>query len=221
MFFMKRLLDLKPLEVPTFLEGDSEFVKEFFRVYEQAREGRTGLDISRGGSSPLITGLVNKVLEGTGYRTPVPTDNVCEEIFPLITRKRYDTDLNVLDVPQSVSRYAPLWQQAHKLAEDYLKTKPLGTFRIQGFYYTPSEGLSPAPNFRVIQSDILDIVAGASFDSLDENGLVVPFPGGKFEWSKDGKGLMGMHLVPGGAILSHEKLGMGDPDLERVLIVNC
>lgn len=203
---MRELSDLQPVRelpstlvlVPTFITGTLEQL--FSPEYEEARQGNDsfafrGKDSGTSkGSNVFNLGLANKVLADAGgkFRTPVPTDNVYRDIYPMIKDNFY-ADLNALDVWEeapSYDRNIQIWEQVIELAKKQLKKQGESLrfpFRIQGFYCTPDSSekgygakITPAGNFRVIQDDKLDFPSGTRFDSLEENGMIVPKENGKF-----------------------------------------
>ena len=224
------------VSVPSFIRGS--FGKAFMQAYEKARKGNENLAFKEAqgdvfpGSNVLMTGLANLVFaqSGAGFRTVVPTDDIYKTIFPMIKGKHY-ADLNALDVWQSSpSRDGNkgLWEQAHKLARQHLKADPKGSFRIQGFYCAPNRSekgygvkITPAGNFRVIESDKLDLPTGTKFNSLDENGLVIPDKNGTFTKYTLGNGLSRVYLDNVGGLSSGDDVLAGSSDNGRVVVVSA
>lgn len=229
--------------VPTFLTGKlkkevlPEYGKEFgnnsyFDFYDTDKEFIRGSNI-------FIVGGLNKILEGSQFRTAVPTDNIYEAIFPMIKGNFY-TDLNALDVWKAKPKYKKnngIWRLANELAEEHLGKSPSGTFRIQGVYCVIDEDeegynarILPAKNFRIISpSDMpeyegknpLDLESGTKFDVLDQNGLIIPKRKGKFTKGTLGNGVSGVYLYGDGGLDSDgDGLAYSD-DNGRVVVLDA
>lgn len=218
--------------VPSFIQGDLR--EAFLPAYEQARRGNNYFAFENGagetgelrGSNVFMTGLANYVFAQAGakLRTPVPTDDIYGKngIFPMIENQLY-SDLNAFDVWQTKPSYDKnkgIWTQLHELAEAELGRTPKGTFRIQGFYCLPSEGkndynieIKPAENFKVIEDDKLDLPTGTKFNSLDENGIVVPDKQGKLTKYTLGNGVSRVFADSDGELCSDDD-GLQDSDTD-------
>lgn len=218
------------IQTPSFLTGS--LAETFFPKYEQARQGNQALGFkeTRNGSNPLITGLVNKVFadnEGK-FRTPVPTDDIYKDIYSLI-RDEFHTDLNALDVWQEKPAYKrnqEIWEQAIELAKQEGVTE--FPFRIQGFYCLPDSSkesyqikIEQADNFRVISDKRLSLPTGTKFDSLDENGMIIPNENGKFTKYTLRNGLSRVCLNGYGYLNSNGDNLANSNDIGRVVVVDA
>ena len=241
---MKTLKDFHParempetlVRVPTFIQG--ALADAFLPEYERVRKGNDSFAFSqkRGengelrGANVFSAGLTNKVLADaeTGFRVIVPTDAVYKEIYPMIKDNFY-TEFNALDIweirPEDKANLQ-IWEQAVALAES-TQGKANFPFRIQGVYCLPDkrkEGyqarIIPAPNFRVIEDKKLSLPTGTKFNSLDENGMIVPDARGKFTKYTLGKGVSGVFLNSDGGFGSNSG-NLGSGGYGRVVAVDA
>jgi len=240
---MPRLNDFQPLvekpetliEVPTFIQG--AHAQAFEPEFEKARKDNPyfafkGIDNSGvlKGSNVFSNGLANKLVS-PNFRIITPTDNIYQAIFPMIENNFY-TDLNALDVwdeKPSYEKNTKIWQQIIKLAEKHLDRDVKFPFRIQGFYCIPNKRkagdyqarIEPAPNFRIIEDDKLNLPTGTKFNELDEKGMVKPFDNGRFTKYTLKNGLSRVFLVSVG-YLSSSDYDLGDTDDSgRVVVVSA
>ena len=243
---MKTLKDFHParempetlVRVPTFIQG--ALADAFLPEYERARKGNDYFAFCQGkgeagelrGANVFSAGLTNKVLADaeTGFRVIVPTDAVYKEIYPMIKDNFY-TEFNALDIwemqPEEESKQLKIWKQAVALAES-TQGKANFPFRIQGVYCLPDkrkEGyqarIIPAPNFRVIEDKKLSLPTGTKFNSLDENGMIVPDARGKFTKYTLGKGVSGVCLYGDGGFSSNSDSLGGSSGDGRVVAVDA
>lgn len=187
----------REIQVPSFISGS--FADSFVPVYESQSDDNLSFifhDRDESGvlqsSSVLSSGLANYVLRDTNFRVAVPTDNIYQDIFPMIDGNFY-TDLNALDVWDSEPKYSKnqqIYRDVIAVANSHVKNTDYRDvrfpFRIQGFYMIPDESsggkyharIEPAENFRVIDDEQsrkrLDLPTGTMFDSLDKNGMIIP-----------------------------------------------
>ena len=209
---MRKLSNFQPVkeipqtlvQVPGFIQGD--FLEAFIPAYTEATQGNPYLSKLQDGkgSSPLISGLVNKVLSSTSFRVATPTDNVYDKILPLVKGKYY-TDLNAFDVWEqspSFTQNEQLWKDVIALAREQKGSDVDFPFRLQGFYVTPEKSsggvyrvkVEAAPNIRVIEDKRLGLPSETRFDKLDENGMIVQKENGKFAHFSIGNGLSAVCL---------------------------
>ena len=236
---MVKLKDLQPvrelpqklIQTPTFLNGDSpkQLADLFFPQYEQLSQKHDSFRLRRtGDSNPLVTGLVNKVFADNGnkFRTPTPTDDIYQTIFPMIKDKFY-TDLNAFDVwdwtEESYELNKQIWEQLLDLAKTDGVTK--FPFRIQGFYCTPDDSeptyqvrIEPANNFKVIQSDKLNY--SGRFSGLDKDGLCIPSEKGFTKYTL-GNAVSGVFLGSGGDLGYDNYHLAGSIDFGRVIAIDA
>ncbi len=211
---MKNLKDFTPViktsdnlvQVPTFIQGNLKGT--FMPEYEKARQKNKNFAFEAYssqkdvlfGSNVFMTGLTNWVFAqaGANFRTPVPTDKIYQNIFPMIKDNFY-LDLNAFDVwseEPSNKKNKTLWQQVRELARENLGEIPKETFRVQGFYCIPNPSVNdygveikPAKNFRIIESKNLNLPTGTNFNSIDSKGMVIEATNGKFTKYTLGNGL--------------------------------
>ncbi|MFA5173861.1 MAG: hypothetical protein WC438_01645 [Candidatus Pacearchaeota archaeon] len=212
---------LNLIPVPTFITGTLE--EAFSPIYEPARRGNDNFKFrgkDRGtliGSNFLNTGLANWVFAQSGgkFRIAVPTDNSYETIYPMIKGNFY-TDFNASDVWEAKPSYEKnneIWKQIIELAEK-TQGKVKFPFRMQGVYCIPDNSkksygarIEPAKNFRIIEDDRLSLPTGTRFNSLDENGIIIPDKNGQFTKYTLGNGLSRVCLY------SYGNLSSDDADL--------
>lgn len=192
------------VRVPGLITDNPGFLEDFTLAYNEVAQGNPYLTrLQNGkGSNPLIGGLANKVLQGTGFRVATPTDDVYSGIFPLVEEKHY-TDLNAFDVWGQKPNYTPnqaIWEDVINLARQQKGGDVEFPFRIQGFNVVPDESsggiyqvrLEAAPNFRLIEDEKINLKGG--FNELDENGMIVQEEEGRFTRYAIGNGLSRVSL---------------------------
>lgn len=232
------------IQIPAFL---AQFGEAFTVPYEKAREKNNNFKLYSGsrGGNPFIAGLVNKVFAENGgkFRTPTPSDNIYETIFPMI-EDRFCIELNAFDVWQRAPNHEPnieIWKQSYELVEKYLGRTPKGTFRIQGFYIVPNKRMGgdyqteiiPASNFKIIEPENmpeydgkenpLDLPTGTEFNVLDK-GLIVPLDEGEsgiFTKYTLGNGLSGVYFYGDGGIGSVNSCLPASIKDGRVVVINA
>jgi len=98
---------------------------------------------------------------------------------------------------------------------------------MQGFYCIPDKRkggdyqarIEPAPNFKIIEDDKLNLQTGTKFNELDENGIVKPQDNGRFTKYALGNGVSRVYLGRGGDLGSDVSYLDGTDDSGRVVIV--
>ncbi len=208
---------------------DGAFAEAVLRKYQELAGSNANFRFNGRGSNVFITGLVNKVLEDSGFRVAVPTDRAYEEIFPLIKDKFY-TDFNALDVRAKKpvrKENVEIWNRVIELAEQSLGRSPQFPFRVQGFYCVPDEtkkgyeaGIEPAKNFRVIEDERLSLPTETKFKELDENGMIVPSNKGFTLYALDNS--VSRVCLSGGGYLGSDYVNLADSyDTGRVAFVDA
>lgn len=241
---MTKLSELQPMRempenlivVPTFLNGKlkdtvlPDYEKSFagnsnFEFYDTNKEDARG-------SNVFILGGLNNILENSGFRMIVPTDNIYGKPFEMIKDKFY-TDLNALDIRGKEPDYKKnngIWQQAKNLIEEHEGRLNLPS-RIQGFYFELDETekgygvrIIPAKNFRVLQDDRLNLPSGTKFNSLDDIGMINPLnegEKGKHDWYSIDNSVSRVYLNRSGDLGSYYDYLASSNDDGRVVIVDA
>mgnify|MGYP001600766226 CR=1 FL=1 len=180
-------------------------------------------------SNPLRTGQIYRIVAPSGLRVATPTDNIYENVFPLIKGKFY-SDLNALDVREknpSYEKNTGLWRKLIELAEK-TQGRVKFPFRVQGFYTMPNKSedsygieIVPADNFRIIEDERLALSSQTKFSKLDENGMILPDKKGDYNWYSREDGLSGLCLDRDGDLHSYYDYLVDSIDDGRVVLLTA